>query len=308
MKRFTGLLLACMLAYLTGCTTVTAEVPSGGGIEFSDALGHSVQVFGSERVVAASGSFAQVWLLAGGKLVGTTEDAFKNNLGVPEDVASVGNLHAPSLESIIALNPQLVILSADLSGHAALYGQLTAANIHTAYFSVEAFEDYLSMLKICTDITGRKDLYQQNGLNIQSQVQKVIAQNKGNPSPKVLLLRAGAGKVTARNSATMAGTMLRDMGCINIADSETSLLENLSMETIIEQDPDFIFTISMGDSQERAQKALQDTLLSNPAWSKLSAVKAGRYIALPKELFHQKPNNRWGESYEKLWEILYGEK
>jgi len=34
-------------------------------------------------------------------------------------------------------------------------------------------------------------------------------------------------------------------------------------------------------------------------------VKEGRYIVLPKDLFHYKPNNRWGESYQYLGEILY---
>ena len=31
------------------------------------------------------------------------------------------------------------------------------------------------------------------------------------------------------------------------------------------------------------------------------------YIVLPKDLFHYKPNNRWGESYQYLGEILYPE-
>ena len=30
-------------------------------------------------------------------------------------------------------------------------------------------------------------------------------------------------------------------------------------------------------------------------------------IVLPKDLFHYKPNNRWGESYQYLGEILYPE-
>ncbi len=307
MKRIALLIIASLLIFMTGCTATSPEVSSSAGVEFKDALGHSVRIADSDRVVAASGSFAQVWLLAGGKLAGATEDAFKDNLSLPEDVADVGDLHAPSLEAIISLNPQLVILSADISGHTALYDQLAAANIPTAYFSVEVFEDYLNMLKICTDITGRSDLYEQNGLSVQGQIQEIIAKTEGKPAPKILLLRAGAGKVTARNSDTLAGAMLKDMGCVNIADSETGLLDNLSMEVIIQQDPDFIFVTTMGDSEEKAQQALQDTLLSNPAWANLSAVKNNRYITLQKDLFHLKPNNRWGEAYEKLWEILYGE-
>ena len=41
--------------------------------------------------------------------------------------------------------------------------------IPCAYFDVSNFEDYLEMLKICTDITDRPDLYEKNGLDVKNQ-------------------------------------------------------------------------------------------------------------------------------------------
>lgn len=79
------------------------------------------------------------------------------------------------------------------------------------------------------------------------------------------------------------------------------------MEEIIRQDPDFIFVTTMGASSEKAMQALAEGIESNPAWAGLTAVKEGRYILLPKELFHNKPNHRWGESYEILADYLYAE-
>lgn len=275
-------------------------------IAFTDDLGHEVSVSGSDRVVAASTSFAQTWLLAGGTLAGTTQDAIDELSDLPKGTANVGSLHDPSLEQLVALKPQLVLLSADIAGHVKLYDSLKAAGIPAACFSVEKFDDYLNMLNIATDITGRKDLYQKNGLQLQSQIQEIISKTKEKPSPKVLLLRSNSTKVAARNSDTMAGAMLKDMGCTNIADSEKGLLENLSMEVILKEDPDFIFVFYMGESAEKAQESMQKQLLSQPAWASLTAVKNNRYIVLPKELFHLKPNNRWAESYQTLWDALYG--
>ncbi|MCX7657046.1 MAG: ABC transporter substrate-binding protein [Oscillospiraceae bacterium] len=272
-------------------------------IEFNDSLGHSVKVYG-KRAVVASGSFAQAWLLAGGELVGTTSDAFQNIKEVPKDAKDIGSLHSPSLETITALNPDFVVLSADISGHSDLYSRLEDLKIPAALFSVETFDDYLNMLKIFTDITQRKDLYDKNGLAIKEKIDEIISNTKNKPSPSVLLLRAGTGKVSVRNSKSMAGAMLKDMGCINIADEENSLLEELSIEKIIAKNPDFIFIVTMGNADD-AQKALNEVLFSNPAWAALDAVKNNRCITLPKELFHQKPNNRWDEAYKKLWEILY---
>lgn len=314
MKKFLLLILLSFAVLLPGCRPADPETPgssadsfsAGTGVVFTDALGHDVRVTGSDRVVAASASFAQTWLLAGGTLAGTTQDAFDEVEGLPESTANIGSLHDPSKEQILALRPQLVLLSADITGHVKLYESLKSAGIPAAYFSVENFDAYLDMLKTATDITGRQDLYEQNGLRLQSQIRDLISRTKGKPSPKILLLRSNSSKVAARNSDTMAGIMLREMGCVNIADSETGLLENLSMEVILKEDPDFIFAVYMGESAEKAQESLQKQLLSNPAWASLTAVKNGRYIVLPKELFHLKPNNRWAESYQLLWDVLYG--
>ena len=53
-------------------------------------------------------------------------------------------------------------------------------------------------------------------------------------------------------------------------------------------------------------KCLDELLHSDPAWHTLTAVKEGRVEVLPKDLFHYKPNARWGESYQMLAELMYG--
>ena len=96
------------------------------------------------------------------------------------------------------------------------------------------------------------------------------------------------------------------MGCVNVADG-SSLLENLSLEAIIAADPDYIFAVLQGSDPTDAQQMLEATLLDNPAWSELRAVKEGRFYTLDPTLYNLKPNARWGEAYEKLAEILYTE-
>ena len=58
-------------------------------------------------------------------------------------------------------------------------------------------------------------------------------------------------------------------------------------------------------SDEDAMAYMEQTFQQNPAWAGLSAVQADRYILLPRDLFHYKPNARWGESYAYLANILY---
>jgi iron complex transport system substrate-binding protein len=186
---------------------------------------------------------------------------------------------------------------------------LDAMGITVAYFDVDNFDDYLKMLDICTDITGRKDLYEQNGLAIKEQIDEIKTEYKNADIPdgerKVLLLRAASSFVKAKGSSgTILGEMLSSMGCINIADSDTSLLENLSVEAVIREEPHHIFVVTMGSDTEAARQSLENMMKENPTWGMLEAVKCGRLHVMDKTLFNLKPNARWAESYEILYEKL----
>jgi iron complex transport system substrate-binding protein len=288
-------------------TAFASSAPASEGVSFIDALGHVITVSDPQRVTVCPASFAHVWQLAGGEIAATTSDSFDPGSAVTpsDDIKVIGSAHNPNLELILAEESDFVILSKTTPGHEELYESLNAANVTTAYFSVETFDEYLDMLKICSDITNRSDLYETNGLNVKKRIDAAIETSKGKPSPRILFLRAYSTNVTAKNSDGLAGTIFRDMGCENVADSDDWPLESLSMESIILADPDYIFAVTMGDAD--AANATLSEITRNPAWNGLTAVKNGRFRVLPKELFQLKPNNRWGESYETVADILYSE-
>lgn len=284
------------------------------GVAFIDDIGRNVTVESHDRVVTLIGSFTDVWLLAGGEVVGAADDSWESfDLNLGADVVNVGSHVEPDIEKIIAAKPDLVIASANTDADLKMEKLLTDSGITVAYFSVSNFNEYMNMLDICTDITGRKDLYAKNGTEVQKQVEAARAlvnerNLEGKASPKIVFLRASASSIKAKGSyGNVGGEMLADMGCVNIADSDDSLLDDLSMEAVIAADPDFIFVTTQGKDADAVQHNIEETLLDNPAWNKLSAVKNGRYFILEKELYNLKPNARWGEAYQKLADILYGE-
>ncbi|MDR2931753.1 MAG: ABC transporter substrate-binding protein [Oscillospiraceae bacterium] len=308
MKKALPALCILLCLFFSGCAPdISGASGAGGAVSFTDALGHTVSVDSPQNVAAVMGSFAETWLLAGGALAAYTQDALDERvLDIGDDAVNLGLMKSPSVELIIENGIDFVILSANIAEHCDLYDILSGAGITTAYFSVETFDDYLDMLAICTGITGRGDLYKENGLDVRAQIDAAIARGRDESPPSVLFIRSYSTGAKAKGSDNMTGIMLRDLNCANIADSADSLLEELSMEVIIEADPDFIFVTTMGASDEKALEALKDGIQSNPAWAGLSAVQNGRYHVLPKELFHLKPNNRWGESYTMLADLLYG--
>ena len=313
MKRLTAVLLAALLCLLVpACAPTVQSRPAGEqDITFTDSLGNQVVLEQApERVAALLGSYAEAWILAGGEdsLMAVTRDAFEERgMELGEEVANLGDSHQPNLEALFAAQTDLVLLTSDLEGQLALKESLDSAGIPNAWFKVETFEDYLAMLRTFTDLTGREDLYERNGLAVQARIEAVKAAAQEKEGPSVLLLRAFSSNVKAKNSDNTAGVMLRDLGCKNIADSDSGLLEDLQMEAILTANPEHIFVVTMGSDTEKALDNLEALFQSDPAWQSLTAIEQGNVHVLDKQLFHYKPNARWGESYEKLAGILYPE-
>ena len=326
MNRIFPVLCAALL--LTGCgasTVAESSAPAPGSetaesapaspetavttLTFTDDLDREVTVPANpERVAVLLGSYADVWCLAGGQdsLVAAASDAWTDfDLDLGEDVANLGSLMEPNLEELIAAQPDLVIASSNTTSNMELLPSLEQLGVPVAYFGVNSFHDYLEMLDVCTRITGHPENYQTYGLDVQAQVDKAKEQNDGS-APTVLLLRSASTSCKVKNSkGTVLGEILADLGAVNIADSDTGLLEDLSLERIIADDPDYIFVVFQGSDQAAAQKTLDAALTSNPAWETLSAVQNGRFYIMEKELYHLKPNARWGEAYQKVADILY---
>lgn len=302
MKRIFSLMLLCTL--LCACSPAA---PPDSGLTFTDDLGRTVTADSPRRVACLLGSFADIWHLAGGEAIAAPDDAWTDyRLPMPADAVDLGSTKRLSLEALFAAEPDLVLASTNSAQHLQWQDTLQSARIPTAYFEVSDFDGYLRLLKFCTDLTGRPDLYELYGLKVQAQIDEAVqrAEDRGT-HPKVLYLRIAASGVRAKNSAgTVLGQMLQSLGCINIADSDASLLENLSLEHILLEDPDHIFIVQQGDDTEAAQAQLERFFAENPAWAGLTAVEEGRVHLLDKQLYNLKPNARWGEAYLQLEELL----
>lgn len=298
--------LALALAMLIGGAAAAQET-----LVLTDDLGRSVTIERQpQRVAALIGSFADIWCLAGGadSLAAAADDTFRKfDLPISAETINLGATKDISLEKLLAAQPQLVIASCSTAEQVALEPMLSQMGLNTVYFDVDSFEDYLRMLRVCTQITGCDENYARYGEDVQAQVDAARARADGS-RPTVLYVRATGSSCRVKGSeGSVLGEMLHAMDCANIADSEESLLENLSIEAILEADPDFIFVVEQSADPDAAKAVLEKTLFSSPAWQTLTAVREGRVHVMDGSLFNLKPNSRWGEAYEQLAEILYGQ-
>ncbi|MGI6238676.1 MAG: ABC transporter substrate-binding protein [Christensenellales bacterium] len=299
-RLFCAICLLCAL-----CFPASAEPYA-----FVDDLGNQITVpCPPSKAVALHGSFAEAYLLAGGSLIGVTEDAAsERGLDLPDGTQIIGTLHMPNLELILNLEPDFVILSSDMESHIEIGRALREMGIPAAFYSVNHYTEYMDMMAQFTAIADHPERFAEQIEQIQAPIEATIARAKAQPAywqHTALFIRAFSTGAKAKGSDSLGGAILKDMGLVNIADGENTVLEDISIEEIIARDPDYIFAVPMGVEPAKAMDALAERLIDNPAWGGLTAVREGRYHVLPKELFHLKPNADWGDAYELLEEILY---
>lgn len=289
--------------------TPSITAPPADIYTFTDDLGREVRVSSHRRVAALLGSYADMWVLAGGELCAAPDDAFEDfGLTLSDEVVSLGGTKSLSLELLLSADPDLVLASTNTTQHLEWQEALSGAGIAVAYFDVACFEDYLRVLKICTDLTGQEKCYEQYGEELKEKIENVLARCKDKKAPRVLFMRASAASIRAKgNEGNVLGEMLMGFGCANIADTDEHLLENLSVESIALQDPDKILVLPVGDDLDAARQNMEEMFEENPLWKELTAVKNGEVYYLDKHLFNLKPNARWAEAYEELEAILYAE-
>ena len=306
MRKF--LILCLCLLLLTGCAP---EKSGAEGYSFTDDTGNVVTVPEKpEKVAVLLSSLADLWITAGGSVDITVGESVERGF-VPETALLVdaGAGKTIDLEGLIAAEPDFVLYSAGLAGQLECADMLRTAGIPAAGFEVETFDDYLRVLRICTDILETPDRYEQYGTALKAEIDGMIriAQAREN-QPEILFVRAGSSarftKAKTAESHFVCG-MLKNLGTVNIAEKAPVLLDGLSTEEILLSDPDFILFTTMGD--ETVGQAYMESLLQDPVWKTLTAVKEGQVHQLPKELFQYKPNARWGEAYTYLIELLYGD-
>lgn len=309
MKRISICILSLCLLF-AGCASGAEPTVSEDAAIFTDDLGRTVTVQQPQRIAVLLGSYAQICELAGAYVCAAPDDAWEDlALELPADAVNLGSIDKLNLELLLSAKPDLVLASSKRRQQVEWMDTLNAAGIPVAYFNIDDFDDYLRILQLCTGFTGRGDLYEKHGTAVQTQIDAVLAQNRqrldGKEGPTVLCMTASASTIRAQNSVgTVLGAMLKTLGCVNVADSDAMLLDNLSIERILEADPDYIFFVQRGDDTAGMQAYVQQMLTDNPAWASLTAVKQGRVYFMEKDLYNLKPNHRWGEAYEKLEAIL----
>ena len=263
----------------------------------------------SMRTACLNSSIADLWKLAGGSVDITVAEAqergFADDSVILVDSSSGRNIN---LEVLISAEPDLVLGSVDTESHVRLKAFLCDISVDMLLIKQDSFDDFLSIFKTLTGITGRNDLYQEYGEGQREGIEELIEEAKeAEKKPRVLFIRAGSAfsYVKAKRAEDhFAARIIEELGGINVADEVEALTDSISLEAILSTDIDKIIIVSQGD--EGASRSYVENLFSQPGWRDVKAIREDAVVFLPKELFHFKPNGRWLEAYGVMKEVLYG--
>lgn len=305
-----AVVIVVLLIFISGAVETNKPESSGEYFTFTDSEGEIVELSHKpQKTAVLFSSLAECWIEAGGEVYVTVGESVERGLVKEEtELVDKGAGKTVDTEKLISLEPDFVICSADIASHRDVASALKKAKIPVAMLRMDTFEDYLTILRTLTKITGKTENYEQFGENAKSEIEQIISGGKRENNPKILFVRSGSSYSSAKAKKAddnFAAKILEDLGCVNIADKAETLLDNLSAEVILKENPQYIFVSVMGDYDN--SKAYMQELLNKKEYASLDAVKNGRVYFLPKELFQYKPCGRWAESYRYISSILNNE-
>src|SRR6056297_264985 len=281
-------------------------------VTYIDTRGEEITVSKNpEKTVVLINSLLDLWYLSGGEAVarcsGTT-----NVPEAAENIEIIGKFYSVSLEKLIALEPDLVVVSSTVSSQMEMEDVLAENGIEFAPVdaSTSPYTNFDKNVYLFSQILGTNEIYEKDVKEITGAVDEIIKKTEeSGKAPSAIVLFSSSKYVKCELPTSLTGEMLDYLGVENIvadAQIEGSTKVDFSLERLIERDPDYIFVTTMGDVEECKARVDQD-IKSNDAWNSLTAVKEGRVYYLPKDLYLYKPNARYPEAFKGLAEIVYPE-
>ena len=224
-----------------------------------------------------------------------------------KSLPELGQVSHIDMEKLVSLNPDFII--GETKQNQKLESLLKSNNLPYILVNYDGISDNVPLLKFLGEVYGKEDQAAQVIAKYEAGVKAAEDKAAGYTPAKVAVLRATGKDVTAETPESICASMVSYLKMNNVitAHKELNLSDKTvpySLEQLTADDPDVIFIVTMGKAAE-INKKLDEEMRSNPAWSGLKAVKAGKVFFLPYDLFLMNPGVRTPEAMEQLIHLAY---
>ena len=281
--------------FLTNCRTENVIIQKDAQTrEITDDLGHRVKLSKTvERAVSLAPNLTEIVFAvgAGGKLVGRT--SYDNFPPEAAKIQAVGDTLNPNIENIIALKPQVVLVST-ASQIETFTSQLQSNDIAVFVTNPNSLEGIYKSIKQIGEIFGADERAREIVEGLQKRVKDVEARNNNLPEVKVFL-QISKEPIFTIGKDSFLNDLIKRAGGISVTADVATAYPKLSKETALALNPEAIILSESEDNLEP-----NDVFKSSPA------VKSGKVFKVNADII-SRPGPRIVDALEQIARDLHPE-
>ncbi|UUX95819.1 helical backbone metal receptor [Aquabacterium sp. J223] len=280
-----------------GLLGLLLTVPGAGvaaPVQVTDDLGHTVALAAPpRRVVSLQPSLTEALCVLGGcdRLVGV--DRYADWPAEVQRLPRLGGLEDPQVEGVVALRPDLVLLSRSSSAGP----RLRALGLPVLAFEADSHADVRRVLSRLASLLGTPAAAEAAWATVESQLDEAARRVPARLRGRTVYFEV-ASTPHAAGAASFIGETLARLGLVNVVPPALGPFPQLNPEFVVRARPDLV----MG-----ARAAVQ-AMPSRPGWQGLAALRGGRHCGFPPGRYELllRPGPRLGEAAGVLADCLQG--
>jgi iron complex transport system substrate-binding protein len=219
-----------------------------------------------ERVVSLAPSITEILYAigAGSKLIGRTSAC-----DYPPDVLNVpiiGGFGKPSIEKIVSLHPDLVLI-VDLEDKT-LYDYMQKLGLHIAHIKCATLSDIPAAILQVGKLVGAEENAKRFTAKLSGDLEKIKNETRSMSNKPAVYVEIWNDPLTTAGKNSFVNELITDAGGINIADTIENDYFQVSPEWVVRKNPDVIICLYMSN------KAGKELILErDKSWLSIKAVR-----------------------------------
>ncbi len=213
---------------------------------------------------------------------------------------SVGNYFNPSLEKIVALDPDLVLTD----GHSESIKGLEGLGITFIVIDPKDIDGIFKDIELAGRITGTQARARKLIKDMKKDMSDVVNRVKDAPKIRVFYIidATDLNNPWTAGPGSFADSLITMAGGENIAAQAQGAWVQFSLEVVLASDPEIIIL----PAKHGTASTLPEVLKGHPAWREVTAVKQDRIYTLDGDLV-DRPGPRIVQGLEEIAKIIHPE-
>jgi len=272
---------AVLTAAMLGCLAWLCGAPGAAAVQAIDDVGITVVLQAPARRIVSLAPHTTELLFAAGageRIVGTTD--FSDYPDAAQRIPRIGSSTLLDLERVVSLNPDLIVVWLS-GGSAAQLARIRALGVPVFHSEPRTLADIPSALERLGVLAGTPAEAQKAAAAFSARAAALRARY-ANRSPVPLFWQVWARPLLTVNGRHIISDVVGLCGGRNLFAALSPLVPPVSVEAVIEADPEAIVTTS-NDATPRGDEGLEIWR----ALPKLRATARGNLVALRAETIHR---------------------